>query len=68
MTVAQSKDTLYNCVQSAQTDNFVFLKHFLSTVTMENGDGSVTMKVNGPMRDDMLFVDGQLGYSDQFGK
>ncbi len=54
MTVAQSKDTLYNCVQSAQTDNFVLLKyqtHFLSTVTMENGDGSVTMKVNGPMLD-----------------
>ncbi len=61
MTVAQSKVTLYNCVQSAQTDNFVFLNyqtHFLSTVTMENGDGSVTMKVSGPIiRDQRLFVD-----------
>ncbi len=59
MTVAQSKDTLYNCIQSAQTDNLVFLNyqiHFLSTVTMENGDGSVTMKVSGPMRDQWLFV------------
>ena len=31
--------------------------HFLSTVTMENGDGFVMMKFSGILRDQKLLVD-----------
>ncbi len=43
-------DHILNHVQSVSMDNFVNLnQNFLTTVTMENGEGSVMMTVNGTL-------------------
>ncbi len=50
-------DHILNHVQSVSMDNFVNLnQNFLTTVTMENGEGSVMMTVNGTLIKPWLLV------------